>query len=363
MEACKRCEKELVGGFHDGAYCRKCQKSISLLGDAEGRGGIITQAVGNTSSGRRRFGSILRKKSSSSGSPKSFSFSFRPNGVSFNIQEDTPYGKRALLCGVTYQKEKYKLRGTLLDVKSMRDLLVERFGFQPASILILAEEEPFREPTRKNILEGFKWLMRNLRAGDSVVFYFSGHGLRQRELEGDEIDGFDETICPLDFKSEGMIPDNAINDIIVRPLKEGIKLHAIVDACHSGTILDLPRIYSRNEKRWTNNEPPSRTYKGTNGGKAICFSACEDHQLAADTSAFSEGKYMNGAMTYTFIKAIKENVNVTYSGLMHYMHQSIKSANVGIGCLPSLNPFYRKLVQDPVLSTSHDFDVTQKLNL
>ncbi|VFQ81825.1 unnamed protein product [Cuscuta campestris] len=357
MEACRRCEKELVGPHHGGGgpYCRKCQSSISLLGDAQGQ-------AGSTSSGRRKFGSILRKKSSSAGSPRAFWPSFRP-GISISIEDGSPSGKRALLCGVTYQKERFKLRGTLQDVKNMRDLLVERFGFQPPSILILAEEELYRAPTRKNILEGFKWLMRNLRTGDSLVFYFSGHGLRQPELEGDEIDGFDETICPLDFKSEGMIPDNAINDIIVKPLREGTKLHAIVDACHSGTILDLPRIYNRKEKRWTNNEPPSRTYKGTNGGKAICFSACEDHQLAADTSAFSAGKDMNGAMTYTFIKAIKENPNITYSGLMNYMHQSIKSANVGIGCLPSINPFYRKLVQDPVLSTSRDFDINQKLNL
>nr|GLL31400.1 metacaspase-1 isoform X1 [Ipomoea trifida] len=63
----------------------------------------------------------------------------------------------------------------------MRDLLVEHYSFQPASILILAvqsnirernmylaEEEPYRAPTRKNILEGFKWLMKNLLPGDSL---------------------------------------------------------------------------------------------------------------------------------------------------------------------------------------------------
>lgn len=33
-----------------------------------------------------------------------------------------------------------------------------------------------------------------------------------------------------------------------------------------------------------NNHPPSNAYKGTSGGQAICFSACEDDQLAEDTS-------------------------------------------------------------------------------
>nr|GMC66552.1 metacaspase-1 isoform X1 [Ipomoea batatas] len=39
--------------------------------------------------------------------------------------------------------EKFKLRGTLQDVKNMRDLLVEHFSFQPASILILADNIQF----------------------------------------------------------------------------------------------------------------------------------------------------------------------------------------------------------------------------
>lgn len=217
MAACKICEQELAVYNHGGVYCRNCQNRVSA---GDGQGGI--QEPGNTSYGRRKFGNILMKKSS--GGLKSLSsLSIMPSLSSISSREELPSGKRALLCGVTYQKEKFKLRGTL------------------------AEEEPYRAPTRKNILEGFKWLMKNLRPGDSLVFYFSGHGLRQPEFDGDEIDGFDETICPLDFKSEGMILDNAINDIIVRPLRQGIKLHAIVDACHSGTILDLPRVYNRKE--------------------------------------------------------------------------------------------------------------------
>ncbi|KAL3004652.1 hypothetical protein AAZX31_08G176400 [Glycine max] len=36
-----------------------------------------------------------------------------------------------------------------------------------------------------------------------------------------------------------MITDNEINSFIVQPLKQGVTLHAIIDACHSGTTLDL----------------------------------------------------------------------------------------------------------------------------
>lgn len=87
--------------------------------------------------------------------------------------------------------------------------------------------------------------MEGSESGDSLVFYFSGHGLRQPDFNNDERDGFDETICPVDFMQEGMILDNDINSTIVWPLKEGVTLHAIVDACHSGTILDLEHVYNR----------------------------------------------------------------------------------------------------------------------
>ena len=108
----------------------------------------------------------------------------------------------------------------------------------------LAEMDSHPLPTKRNIQEALRWLVKDNRPGDSLVFYFSGHGLRQPDFFDDEIDGFDESICPLDFRTEGMIVDNEINDTIVRPLKTGVKLHAIIDACHSGTILDLPHVYS-----------------------------------------------------------------------------------------------------------------------
>lgn len=84
------------------------------------------------------------------------------------------------------------------------------------------------------------WLIQGCEPGDSLVFHYSGHGSRQRNHNGDEIDGYDETLCPLDFETQGMMIDDEINATIVKPLPVGVKLHAIIDSCHSGTVLDLP---------------------------------------------------------------------------------------------------------------------------
>jgi hypothetical protein len=100
------------------------------------------------------------------------------------------------------------------------------------------------KPTRYNL--AMVWLVQGCTAGDSLVFHYSGHGSQQRDYTGEELDGMNETLCPVDFETAGMIDDNEINQTIVRPLPPGVRLHAIIDACHSGTVLDLPWLVKFN---------------------------------------------------------------------------------------------------------------------
>ncbi|XP_051144632.1 metacaspase-1-like isoform X2 [Andrographis paniculata] len=268
-----------------------------------------------------------------------------------------PPGKRAVLCCVSYKNQKFELKGTSHDLKNMMDLLVGQFDFPRSSILVLAEKEPYKPPTRANMEAAFQWLTRGIQAGDSLVFYFSGHGLRQRGLHGDEVDGFDESICPVDFETNGVILDNYINKTLVEPMIEDVKLHAIIDSCHSGTVLDLPG-------EWDANHISSNHFKGTRGGKVISISACEDYQLAADTSGFSPTKEMSGAMTWTFVKAVRNNRNITYQGILDDMHASLKQDDK-VGCVGAglRRVFQRKILQDPLLSSSHVFNTDTKFVL
>ena len=53
--------------------------------------------------------------------------------------------------------------------------------------------------------------------------------------------GHDSTLCPVDYDSAGQMIDDEIYDILVKPLPQGVKMHAILDCCHSGgcTVLLL----------------------------------------------------------------------------------------------------------------------------
>lgn len=80
--------------------------------------------------------------------------------------------------------------------------------------------------------------------GDFAANRATGHGGQTKDLDGDEEDGYDEVIYPVDFRQVGHITDDEMHRILVKPLQPGTRLTAIFDSCHSGTALDLPYIYS-----------------------------------------------------------------------------------------------------------------------
>ncbi|KAM3219722.1 hypothetical protein P3S67_019493 [Capsicum chacoense] len=244
----------------------------------------------------------------------------------------------------------------------MRYFLVEKLGFPYASVIVLTvqscaedEKDPYKYPTKANIRSALRWLVHGCRPGDSLVFHCSGHGARVRDRDGDEIDGHDESICPVDYETEGRILDDEINSTIVRPLPPGATLHAIIDACFSGTSLDLSfvcRIINRaGYFRWEDHRISS--YKGTRGGTAFSISACNDDQSSGDTTAFT-GVPM-GALTYSFIQTLEEEVKLTYGRLIMCMYNKIHEAQKGLG----LNGASE--TQEPQLSSSEPFDIHSKL--
>ncbi|XP_027106256.1 metacaspase-3 [Coffea arabica] len=264
--------------------------------------------------------------------------------------------KRAVLCGVSYKGHPKSLKGSVNDVLCMKYFLVERMGFPNSSVIVLTEEEkdPFRVPTKHNIQRALHWLVQGCQSGDSLVFHYSGHGSRVRDHDGDEIDGHDESLCPVDYETEGKILDDEINATIVRPLLRGATLHAIIDTCFSGTFLDLPFMCRMNREgyyRWVDHSIPYAAYKGTRGGLAISFSACDDDQNSGDTTVFTGTA--TGALTYSFIQTVEREPRLTYGRLLSTMRNSISKAQNGF-----LN--FTSSLQEPQLSSSEQFDIYSK---
>lgn len=76
------------------------------------------------------------------------------------------------------------------------------------------QQNPMSHPTKANIIRAMHWLVKDARPNDSLVFHYSGHGGQTEDLDGDEDDGYDEVIYPVDFRQTGHIVDDEMHEIM-----------------------------------------------------------------------------------------------------------------------------------------------------
>ena len=144
--------------------------------------------------------------------------------------------RRALLIGIDKYGHVSPLKGPVNDAKDMANFITGRGGFRKSDVRLLLDAEA----TKKNILAVVKeWLVEGTNPGDEVFLFYSGHGFQQPDLDGDETDGLDETLVPVDAfvnedgKIKGMITDDELGVLLAR--LSGRRVRVVVDACHSGT--------------------------------------------------------------------------------------------------------------------------------
>lgn len=159
----------------------------------------------------------------------------------FQICPPTSKGtKRAVLIGINYTGQQGQLSGCHNDVGNIFSYLKDKQGFAESDCLVLMDNKKNHSPTKENIMNAFARITQYAVAGDIVFVHYSGHGGRLRDDNGDEDDGYDETLVPVDFQRNGQIRDDDILKTLVRPLKAGVVMTCLMDCCHSGTVLDLP---------------------------------------------------------------------------------------------------------------------------
>lgn len=88
-----------------------------------------------------------------------------------------------------------------------------------------------RSATRGAILSELGRLATLSKPGDLAIFTNSSHGGQLPDLNGDESDGLDETICAYD----GEITDDELNAAYAK-FAAGVRVLVICDSCHSGTV-------------------------------------------------------------------------------------------------------------------------------
>jgi len=157
---------------------------------------------------------------------------------------------RAVLVGVSdYQTLDADLKGPANDVRLMAETLVLR-GIDPDLITALTSDQTglpegvaTGAPRRDAILAALNVAARGSAPGDTLVFYFSGHGAQAPDLSGDEGGGYDEILLPADATGwkgsigavENAILDDELQTWAQDALSRGVRVVGLIDACHSAT--------------------------------------------------------------------------------------------------------------------------------
>jgi hypothetical protein len=217
--------------------------------------------------------------------------------------------KKALLIGINYTGTSSALNGCINDVQSIGNRLVSKFAFKPENIRILTDNTVIK-PTRENMESYIKALVQGATSGDTLVFHYSGHGSNIKDASGEESDGRDEVLVPLDYLQKGVIKDDWLFENLSLQIPQGVKLVCFMDCCHSGTMIDLrvniksqckPKTKSQtyNPAEWTDVFQITLDKNKQTLGTVISFSGCQDEQTSAD--AHLNGKYQ-GAFTASLLE-------------------------------------------------------------
>lgn len=228
------------------------------------------------------------------------------------------------------------LRGCVNDIQDFSDFLEKSYPTLNPVITKLFNEKA----TYQNVIDNFESkLIEAPKAGDTVIFNYSGHGSQLNSaddfLKYDAKD-LDQTMVCYDSRlDDGFdIADKELAAMI-SSIKEGVTVIVILDSCHSGTATRSVEHYTLGKSRFTSGHTRSRElstyYKGfysrmqatTNNitipkREHILLAACDREEVAWETPNH------RGAFSSSLLSVLKKDNYVSYADLFVQLRSYIK---------------------------------------
>lgn len=162
--------------------------------------------------------------------------------------------RKALFVGIDYLGTSNELGSCQKDALDMESALQKRYTITEKILLLDRQQDPDLKPTKRNMMRYIRWLSEDVNSGDIIWFVYSGHGSQILDSNGDEQDGYDEVLIPVDFQiiinsgSNGIITDDWLNQELCAPaVSKGATLYMQNDCCNSGTGADLKYMLEENK--------------------------------------------------------------------------------------------------------------------
>lgn len=165
--------------------------------------------------------------------------------------------------------------------------------------------------TRQRILAVLEARIAALKPGDTLIFYFAGHGSQYRDDEAfDQDSGYNGTILPTDARN----PDGSAGDIFdveLKALKDrataaGIYFVTIFDSCNSATATRDVARQARSVPSLAGAAPPAvpaGAQAGPGGGYWVHLAAAQDGEEAQEVASGTVGRRA-GVFTSALIETL-----------------------------------------------------------
>jgi len=249
--------------------------------------------------------------------------------------------KHALLIGTNYTGQSVQLNGCIDDINNIKNYLISKCGYLTSNIITLLNSDA----SDNNIMNAVCNLTNGVTNGDTLFFYYSGHGTSIGNLHSCFKNEQDDAIIPNDYTSTGFITDDWLYNNLTSKVPSGVTLWAFTDCCHSGTMLDLKYNWTYNatyngksqvtknlvynSSEWNNNFNVNIINSNETNGHVFLFSGCQDNQTSADTY---ENNQYQGAFSFCLLKYLSTlNGNVAIGDILK-----------AVNCLLTINNYSQK---------------------
>lgn len=252
-------------------------------------------------------------------------------GATLGNQAALAQQKRALIVGIsnygnaTEDPNRWSNISGANDVKLLKPLFSQQ-GFKITSLVDA-------EATYSSIIKSLDKLTKSCKKGDLVYVHFSMHGQPIEDLNGDEEDGWDEALIPVDaqmrfeegvYEGKKHLLDDTLekyfNDIRSKIGTKG-QLYVVLDACHSGTasrgddehVRGVREGFTRSGKLYM----PDRTQE-TN-----------DYFHIPSQPGQSPVTFIEACRSYQQNKEVRDrNTGIWYGSLSYYIAQTMQSIKI-----------------------------------
>ncbi len=275
---------------------------------------------------------------------------YRPTDGSFSSKEI-----RHLCIGINYSKTEGALTGCINDARLMEGYIQGKGSVTGIFLSDDQEAEGAYYPCRSNIIRALKWVLSSAteemyqnsetedfppsKPGTLVFITYSGHGYHVADLNKDEVDGYDEVICPVarggDF--DEYLSDDTIGEILYSRAREDCFCVLITDCCMSGTVADMRFTIQNKGFKEDRNYPVMKA-------PVIHISGCKDAQSSYEGQV---DNVQGGYLTTSLLSVLGKTPKCSLYSLITRVRGKIASYIAVEKQLPQLSCAHKTSVNAP----------------